>query len=322
MAARTSKAQARRLAAEARDRFTPRQLPVQLQSLLDGYEPQSVDAVTYAEVKPTVFEVMGRTSTQGKEKFRQQRNYVTQLAGWSQQRGLSLAIEELLSVSRISAFVTDSCAQLSDATRADKRSDLLELAQQVNPDYDGLPRTESIPRPRVKPPYTDAEVANIVRVARNQSTPTRRRQLCAVVGLGLGAGLDSTDIKPLRAKDINDHGAEGVTVEVGGRRPRTVTVRSAFEDLVREGVKGLRTNALILGEDAPRKNVTGQVIAQADIPSTAPHIEQSRLRATYLAVLIQQPIPILDVLEVAGLKSVQTLVDIAQYVRDQQAGRR
>lgn len=313
-----SKAEARRLAAQYRQRYQPHDLPPDLQCMLDDYEPTSVPPGLFAEVRPVMIDVMRRASTTGKEKFRQQRRYIAQLAAWSAERALSLDLEDLLTVNRVQAYVSSpACAHLTDASRADLRSDLLELAQQVNPDYDGVPRAEPIPRPRVKPPYTDDEVPNIVRVARNQNTRNRRRQMCAIVGLGLGAGLDSTDLKPLHARDIEES-PDGILVHVGGRRPRIVPVRQDYEGLVREGIEGLRPGDLVIGRKADRKDVANRVVAQAVIPSTAPHIEQGRLRATYLAALIQQPIPILDVLEVAGLKSVQTLVDIAKHLREQQ----
>lgn len=313
-----SKAEVRRLAAEANSRFEPRELPSELQRMLETYAPQSVDAVTYQQIKPVVIDVMQRATTTGKEKFRQQRGYVTQLAAWSLHHGLSLEIEQLLTVGRIQEYVNRACTDLTDATRADKRSDLLELAQQVNPRYDGIPRAEPIPRPSVKPPYLDSDVGNIIRVARNQNTPGRRRQMCAIVGLGLGAGLGSTDLKPLRCCDVDDRGEDGVFINVTGRRPRIVPVRRQFETLVREGVEGLRPGDLVIGRKADRKDVANRVVAQAVVPSTAPHIEQSRLRATYLAALIRQPLPLLDLLEVAGIKSVQTLVDIAKHLREQQ----
>jgi hypothetical protein len=160
-----SKAEVRRLATEANGRYQPRELPSELQRMLETYAPQSVDALTYRQIKPVVIAVMQRTTTTGKEKFRQQRGYVTQLAAWSLHHGLSLEIQQLLTVGRIQEYVNRACTDLTDATRADKRSDLLELAQQVNPDYDGIPRAEPISRPSVKPPYTDSDVSNIVRVA-------------------------------------------------------------------------------------------------------------------------------------------------------------
>lgn len=317
-----SKAEMRRLATEANVRYQPRELPSELQRMLETYAPQSVDAVTYQQIKPVVIAVMQRTTTTGKEKFRQQRGYITQLAAWSLHHGLSLEIEQLLTVGRIQEYVNRACTDLTDATRADKRSDLLELAQQVNPDYDGIPRAEPIARPSVKPPYTDSDVGNIVRVARNQNTAGRRRQMCAIVGLGLGAGLGSTDLKPLRCCDVEDHGEDGIVIHATGRRPRVIPVRRQFEALVREGLEGLRPGDLVIGQKADRKDVANRVVAQAVIPSTAPHIEQSRLRATYLAALIQQPIPLLDLLEVAGIKSVQTLVDTAKHLREQQEAAR
>lgn len=108
-------------------------------------------------------------------------------------------------------------------------------------------------------------------------------------------------------------------MRVTGRRARVVPIRDSYVELVQIGIMGLRPSAPVVGASHERRNVAGRVIADAIVPSTVPHIEQSRLRATWLAHLRQQPIPILDVLEVAGIKSVQTLVDIARYLREEQA---
>ncbi|MFA9430010.1 hypothetical protein [Egicoccus sp. AB-alg2] len=317
-----SKAAARRMAKQVRGHQQGRQLPGELQQLLDDYSPASITPTTFQIVKPTMIEVMRRTTTTGAEKFRQQRQYVAQLTAWSHEHGLPLEPELLLTVGRIGAFITSPrCAHLSDASRADLRSDLLEIAKQVNPAYDGIPRPQPIARPRVKPPYLADEVATIVRVARNQNTAVRRQSMCAVVGLGLGAGLDSTDIKPLRRSHVVDVSVDELDVQVSGRRPRVVPVRARYVGLVREGLTGLRPNDLVIGRTEDRKDVVNRVVAQAVIPSTCPHIEQTRLRATYLAELIQLSVPLLDLLDVAGLKSVQTLVDIARYVREQEGDR-
>lgn len=319
MPRKISKAEAKRQAAQNRHRYEPRELPSELRTLLDDYEPNSIPEPLFRQVRPVMLDVMTRSTTTGSEKFRQQRRYVAQLAAWSLEHSLSLDLEDLLTASRIQSYVASrQCQHLVAASRADLRSDLLELAQQVNPAYDGVPRAESIPRPRTKPPYTQVEETNIVRVARNQNTGNRRRQMCAICGLGLGAGLDSTDLKELLAQDITDRRSAGLIVAVGGRRPREVPVRKGYEELVREGLEGLRPGDPVIGKRTDRKNVATRVVSQAVIPSTAPHIEQGRLRATYLAALIQQPIPLLDLLDAAGLKSVQTLVDIAQHLREQQ----
>ena len=43
---------------------------------------------------------------------------------------------------------------------------------------------------------------------------------------------------------------------------------------------------------------------------------QSRLRATWLATLMCEPIPLITVLRVAGLATARTLSDLAPYIQD------
>lgn len=318
-AKKISRAEARRQAAAHRERLEGQRLPETLEHLLANYQPQRITPKIYAVVRPTLIDIMRRSTTRGEEKFRKQRNNTAKFLAWNVERGQDLDIAALMTPGRIHEFIASAaCETLSDVSRAALRSDLKELARQVNPSADGHESTASISRPRIKPPYTAQEAASIVRVARSQSTESRTRQLCACVGLGLGAGLDSTDLRRLSAGDIEAREDGLLVVHVQGRRARVVPIRDSYVELVQIGVRGLRPSAAVIGASHDRRNVAGRVVAQAVVPSTVPPIEQSRLRATWLAHLLQQPIPILDVLEVAGLRSVQTLVDIARYLRDEQ----
>ena len=316
-----NRAAARRAATAAQNRFVPRDLPPELQQLLDDYIPKDIESDTWTAIRPTVVDVMRRTDTTGAEKFRKQRGWVTQLAAWSHANGLTLGLDELLTTGRIHGFTSRSLTSDSDSSRATKRSKLLEVARQANPAFDGPPRGQQISRPRIKPPYSDRHVAEIVWIAKTQPTASRQRQLCAVVGLGLGAGLDSTDLKSLHARAITSHGTDGLQVEVGGARPRTVVIDPEFVELVRAGIAGLRPGELVIGKKSDRRNIAARVIEQAEIGGNAPKIEQGRLRATWLAHKISQPLPLLTILDAAGLRSVQTLVDIARFLLEQEDGR-
>lgn len=313
---------ARRAAAEARDRFQPRELPGELQELLDSYTPAKIPPARWAAIRPAVNDAMARTRTTGVDKFRKQRNWVTQLFDWAHQHELPLEVTSLFTVGPIQRFTSTGRPGDSDSSRATKRSELLEIARQINPRFDGPLKGEEIGRARVKPPYGPRGTATIVRIARTQPTGTRRRQMCAVVGLGLGAGLDSTDLRPLCACHVVDHGVDGIEITVTGRRPRTVWVDEEYRELVREGVAGLRPNALVIGQKRDRNNVAAGVIESAVVHGDAPRIEQARLRATWLARQISQPIPLLSLMEAAGLQSVQTLVDIARFLLAQEEDER
>src|SRR5690606_24914391 len=106
------------------------------------------------------------------------------------------------------------------------------------------PRPPSTGYVPIKAPYAAEEVAAIVRLATTQPSSVMRRQLCAIVGLGLGAGLDSSDLRHLRIRDIDDRGEAGIVVTVPGKRERVIFVRRDLEHLVRIGTEGQRPGAL------------------------------------------------------------------------------
>jgi hypothetical protein len=170
-----------------------------------------------------------------------------------------------------------------------------------------------IPKTVVKAPYSDAEVEAIVRIAVTQPSARIGQQLCAMVGLGLGAGLDSTDLRPVRVTSIDDRGEDGIWVSVDGPRPRTVAVRRKYENLVRAGTNGLRGDALLLGRDAGRQQVTASIVANAVALGTPPHIEQTRLRSTWLTHLMCAPVPVAVILTSAGLTSARTLTELLPH---------
>lgn len=168
-------------------------------------------------------------------------------------------------------------------------------------------------------------MAVIRRVARVQPTPELTRQVSLLVGLGAGAGIDSTDLKRLHGRDAVDHGPEiGIEVHVTNlrrskdntlhERRRTVWVLREYEDLVRAGLQGVRPNQLLLGRDAERANVAASVYARAALHGDVPELAQSRLRSTWLATHLQRATPLNLLLRAAGLTTARTLVELIAHL--------
>jgi hypothetical protein len=138
--------------------------------------------------------------------------------------------------------------------------------------------------------------------------------MCACVGLGLGAVLDATDLRQLRARHVADLAADGIRIEVPGAKPRTVWVRQDYETLVRIGLEGLAADRLVIGEKVDRRNAACSVFTRAVIVGNAPDIEQSRLRTTWLAALLTARVPLPVIMDAAGLKGARTLTDLLPYL--------
>lgn len=174
----------------------------------------------------------------------------------------------------------------------------------------------------IQPPYTPAECAVITKLAVHQPTLSGRRSMCAMVGLGLGAGLDGRDQRSVLAGDISELTIDRqsvVMVKVRGARAREVPIQAPYDDLVRTAVRihfeqDRSARTPLYGSKADRKNVTGPVKARAkSARGTGVDIEVNRLRSTWLVSLLCAPIPRTAVMKLAGLSSARTLGDLIAH---------
>jgi hypothetical protein len=201
----------------------------------------------------------------------------------------------------------------SDHLRLERRRKLLNLARKVNPGPTTPTRMTPISHVSVKPCYSPAEMAAILRVSWVQPTENLQRWLALIVALGAGAGLDSPDLRYLWVRHITDRRAHGIWIDVPGPRPRTVVVRQPYEALLRSALYGRKPDGLAIGRVLGRRNITSHTIKRAALYKI-PHIEQSRLRSTWLADLMTDPVPIGLLLKTAGLKSARTLIELLPHL--------
>lgn len=171
----------------------------------------------------------------------------------------------------------------------------------------------------IDPPYTPEECDQFAWLATAQPTPTKERNACYLVGLGLGAGLSAADLRLIRRRHITAHvgsgGREYLVVTVPGAGGRTVPIRDAYADLVRRALELSEhegPDALVLGKKASRRNVTyvashGMVSARADATVL---VQPHRLRTTWLFACMNTAVPLADLLHLAGLKSARSLADL------------
>ena len=233
-----------------------------------------------------------------------------------------LALEELLEVGLVDAYDAHLVAAgVPDGSRATRRSVLRRALRSL----DATERPAPIAYQPVAGPYSPAECAAFVRLARHQPSPARRRELSFVVGLGLGAGLDGRDLRHVARDSFSDvdlgETTPGLAVTVaGGDRPRTVVVRRAYEPLVREALGSHDAaprgrTASILGRSRSRRNITTPVMEHA-VTARATEtvaIEVNRLRATWLVAAMCAPIPLGALLAAAGLRSARSLTDLLAH---------
>lgn len=311
----TRSAAAARRAREELLTSAPVPLPTELEEQLQTYQPRPLAVrAHWPTIRPVVVQIMrAATHVTGAGSFTDHLTTVTKLAAWAADQDLPVTLPDLMRYELIERYIAAGMAGKTDSSINTRRWRLKSLAHHVNPGPDAPPPDTPIPKSSVKAPYSSAERAAIVRIATTQPNPRIGRQLCLCVGLGLGAGLDARDFNDLRRRDIVED-ADGLTVHVRGDRERVVPVRRDMEDLVRFGIDGVPPARLLVGTTKERRKATYKVYEQAVALGDPPPMVQSRMRTTWLADLLVNPVPLHVILTAAGLASTRSLTEIAAMI--------
>ena len=225
---------------------------------------------------------------------------------------------ELLEGGLVEAYLAGPVAASPDSTRATVRSALRRAVRRLAP----ASAPQVISYQPVQPPYTPFECASLVRLARNQPTATLRRELSAIVALGLGAGLSSAEQRGVTPESIVEgelDATPALFVKVGGATPRTVVVRATYEGLLREVLDlhrkaGRKPTDPLYGLSKTRHNVTSPVTQRAKTAlTTGVDVDPARLRSTWLVAVMSAPVPLGALLRASGLRSARMLVDLLAY---------
>ncbi len=145
--------------------------------------------------------------------------------------------------------------------------------------------------------------------------PTTRRAIQTAIALGLGAGLTTGDLQTLTRGNIDDQGDTGICITITGRNPRTIWLRHEYEEMLREGISHLSAGGRILGL-RHHKDTVRDLYRNIQPTGSGPTVVQSRLRNTWIAQLMCEPIPLVTVMRVAGLATARTLTDLAPFIHE------
>ena len=292
---------------------------------IESYRAIKVTGQQWSQVEASVRLAMRAYGPSSAKWVSTQGGHVARFAVWLLQRPArteagDLQLREFADIDLVTAYVAGPMADSPAATRATARAVLTRIVHRLRPDT----APERIAYTPIKAPYTPTECAAFVRLARNQPTKDRRRALSALVALGLGAGLDGHDLReiaPVHIREVTlseDRTVLVVTVP-GGQRPRTVVMRDAYTDLLREAIALHKSskrgkNTPLTGVKPSRANV-GSAVTDNAVTATGPGVDIStaRLRSTWLLACMCASIPLNVLLCTAGLRSARTLADLLPY---------
>lgn len=290
-----------------------------LEAILGSYSPRKVDPERWnGGMGEFILDLVRRGQCSGKATVRQLLSEASLYVDWALDQGVPMTIGDLMDHAVIDRWVATNSAGKSDITWGNRHSRIRNLARHVNPGPSAPPRPEPFTRKAVQAPYSRAEVAAIERLAIAQPTRRLRRQLCAMVGLGLGAGLSSRDLRHLRRSHVHLCPSGRLVVHVPGDNARTVPVLPRYVTFLEAGLQGLKDDDLVLGQQPERRKITAGIVATAAIDHSAITLRQARLRATWLLELITTPVALADLMSMAGLTGGSSLVDLLPYASDPQ----
>jgi hypothetical protein len=318
---KASKSEVRRQNAEIRQLIssTPKSLPDAHGKYLSHFAPQAISSELHPVAIPAIRSVMERAvHIRGFANFCKHTSDVSALVKWALDNKKDLGWVALMSHKVIYEFSLTNKGARRENTSKERTNRLIKLATRINPGEGAPPPPEPIGHRKIQSPYTPNQDRAIIRVAKTQPTAIRQRQLCLIVGLARGAGVSIPEIRLMIGCDVTDRGGEGIDVLVGAvGHKRIIPVRRTYEELVRIGIKGIKPGELLLGRVVNRRNVTSDIISNSEGVGNAPHIDAARLRTTWIAELMLDPIPIAVILTAAGLKSARTLSDLIPYLQTQ-----
>jgi len=303
----------RRLRKEILAKRESHRLPNEHAAHLQSWEPAAIDETRWKEIRPLVHDAIQHSTLKSLGAFKKLCRNVTDFVDWANSHGHGATIGVLFLPTVIDDYVRLGMQRFTSGSRATNESALRGLARNVNPDSNAARQTTPVGYTPVKPPYDEIEAATIARIAETHPPGRTGRRFAACVGLGLGAGADPKDLRVLRRRSINLD-ASTPTVTLSGLQERTVEIRADYLDLVKIGIEGLGPSGLVVATNTEAKDVVASVMSRVKVLGACPELSQGRLRATWQAWLVEQPMRLADTMELCGLRSCRTLVDLVHHL--------
>jgi hypothetical protein len=280
-----------------------------IEKIILEFRPLQISSADWNAVGPGIRAVVLKSAC-SPATARKHLTHTAAFAIWARTEGADI-VEALNDADWIERYVAVGMAGYRESTRATRRSALRCIARRTAPS--STPKAEAISYRVLKPPYESWQVRRFVELAESQPTKAQRRNLGAVLALGLGAGLDGRDMAWVRGVDVR-RGVSALHVRVsGGSRPREVVVLDRFADRIEDSAAGMGDGLVIGGQTLGRHNVTSVALGRMIGDRALPTLLASRLRSTWLVTHLNMRTPLPILLPAAGLKTARPLGDLLAY---------
>ena len=230
-------------------------------------------------------------------------------ADWGLMVGIEPSLSSLFNEAVIERHIEVAMADDPPSARRTRRANLRFIARALKMPL--FPEPSPIGRNGPAAPYSPGEIEAYFALARCQVT-ARRRNMEAMLCLGLGAGLDGVDMRYVTGDHVVARSG-GLVVVVEGSRSRVVPVLTRYQELLCVCAEFSGGSYMVGGFAPTRKNVTTPVLARASGGVGLKRLSVSRLRSTWIAEHLEH-LGLHGSLYAAGLKYSQRVFDLAGNV--------
>lgn len=275
------------------------------------YKPQRVSPERWHAVRDFVIDCVLRSVPNGPDVAVRLMAYLTKDVLWAvYEMHAPLDRDDIFHTVFIRRYVDDLTNSVS--VRLATESTLRRIAFAVVEESQPFRRPYSR-RPSELALYNRRELAEIVAWATNHKRAHKRREALTLVGLAGGAGVRFGELPTVRRSDINRDDGGGVTIHIGGPKPRTVTVDDEwswhFDDILAEALNDGPSVFL-----RPLKPLGFKKAIESLCGGPHPRPNLPRLRETW-AINILATQPFADAMHLIGLNSTAPLKRYLAYLR-------
>lgn len=233
---------------------------------------------------------------------------LTRLALFADGEGHPADAGRWLDPALIERFAAMGCPDLGEASRSNYRCRLQSLRTAVfGPDLPGG-RPGPLSGSDASKPLSSCERADLWGWASGQPTEELRHGLQVLLSLGLGCGLDSWEVIPLRGPDVRVLSDGACVLSVRGSRARLIVCSRPYERTLAAAAARTGTGYLFRPTSMSRgSNTVTNFISRARRDTKVPRLVLGRCRATWLVDRMNIPIPLPVLLAAAGLDSLHAL---------------
>jgi hypothetical protein len=203
---------------------------------INRFSPRDVPADVWGRIEPVVKESVTKVGFSDAVLARKGLSVVGQMAVWADRIGHPVDADALFTPEVIDRFITEGCTHLSAGTRLNYRSQLWQVGAAVVGHTLFPPRSAALRASDLLPPYSSAEVTELVSWSKGLPTASMRRDSWALLTLGLGTGMRAEEITRTVGTDVSvEDGIALVQVlGTGGRVDRVVPIHHLWADHVLE----------------------------------------------------------------------------------------